>query len=59
MTSISKYVYIDNVDVIVNKYNKTYHKTIKITPVDVKPNIYIDFIKRIIRKVLILKLVIM
>ena len=29
MTSISKNVYIDKLDDIVNKYNNTYHKTIK------------------------------
>ena len=30
MTSISKYVHIDKLDDIVNKYNNTYHSTIKI-----------------------------
>ena len=30
MTSISKNVYIDKLDNIVNKYNNTYHSTIKI-----------------------------
>ena len=30
MTSISKNVYIDKVDDIVNKYNNQYHSTIKI-----------------------------
>ena len=44
MTSISKNVYIDKLDDVVNKYNKTY-KTIKMKPVDVKPSIYIDFNK--------------
>ena len=36
MTSISKNVYIDKLDDIVNKYNNTYHSTIKINTVDVK-----------------------
>ena len=45
MTSISKKVYIDKLDDIVNKYNNTYHITIKMKPVDVNPNIYIDFNK--------------
>ena len=27
---------------IVNKYNNTYHNTIKVKPVDVKPSTYID-----------------
>ena len=42
MDSISKNVYIDKLDDIVNEYNKTYHRTIKMKPVDVKDNIYID-----------------
>ena len=42
MTSISKNVYIDKLDDIVNKYNNTYHSTIKMKPVDVKPSTYID-----------------
>ena len=40
MTSISKSMYIDQLDDIVNKYNNTYHRTIKMKPVDVKSNIY-------------------
>ena len=41
MTSISKNVYIDILDDIINKYNNTYHRTIKMKPVDVKSsNIY-------------------
>ena len=36
MTSISKNVYIDKLDDIVNKYNKIYHGTIEMKPVDVK-----------------------
>ena len=45
MTSISKNVYIDKLDSIVNKYNNTYHKTIKMKPVDVNPSMYIEFNK--------------
>ena len=45
MTSISKNVYTDKLDDIVNKYNNTYHNTIKMKPVDVKDNTYIDFSK--------------
>ena len=45
MTSISKNVCIDKLDDIVNKYNNTYHSTIKMKPVYVKPNTYIDFNK--------------
>ena len=47
MTSISKNVYIDKLDDIVNEYNNTYHRTIKMKPVDVKDNTYIDFKKEI------------
>ena len=46
MTSISKNVYIDKLDGIVNKYSKTYHRTIKMNPVSVKNNTYIDFGKK-------------
>ena len=42
MTSISKNVYIDQLDDIVNKCNNTYHRTIKMKPVDVKPSAYVD-----------------
>ena len=35
MASISKKVYIDKLDDIVSQYNSTYHKTIKMKPVDV------------------------
>ena len=35
MTSISKNVYIDKLDAIVTQYNSTYHKTIKMKPVEV------------------------
>ena len=50
MTSVSKYVYIDKLDDMVNKYNNTYHDTIKMKPVDVKSNGYIDFSKEINNK---------
>ena len=46
MTSISKNMYIDKLDDIVNEYNNTYHRTIKMKPIDVKDNSYIDFNKR-------------
>ena len=42
MTSISKNVYIDKLDDIVNEYNNTYHRTIKMKLVDAKDNTYID-----------------
>ena len=36
MPSISKSVYIDKLDGIVNEYNNAYHRTIKVKPVYVK-----------------------
>ena len=50
MTAISKQVYIDKVDDIVNEYNNTYHRTINMKPVDVKDNTYIDFEKEVNNK---------
>ena len=47
MTSISKNVYIDKLDDIVKKYNNTYHKSIKMKPVDVKDNTYTGFKKEV------------
>ena len=47
MTSISKNVYIDKLNNVVNKYNEKYHSTIKMKPVDVKSNIYIESSKEI------------
>ena len=47
MTAISKNVYIDKLDNIVNEYNNTYHRTIKMKPVDVKDNTYTDFGKEV------------
>ena len=47
MTSISKNVYIDKLDDIVDEYNNTYHTTIKMKPIDVKDNTYINADKEI------------
>ena len=35
-------MYIDKLDDIINKYNNTFHITIKLKPVDVKSRTYID-----------------
>ena len=42
MSSISKNVWIDKLDDTINEYNNTYHRTIKMKPVDVKDNTYIN-----------------
>ena len=42
MTSISKNMCIDKLDDIVNEYNNTYHRTIKMKPIDAKDNTYIN-----------------
>ena len=42
MTSISKNVYIEKLDDIVNEYSSTCHRTIKMKSIDVKDNTYIN-----------------
>ena len=42
MTLISKNVHNDELDGAVNEYNNKYHRTIKMKPVDVTDNTYID-----------------
>ena len=50
MTSISRNVYIDKLDDTVDKYNNKYHTTIKMKPIDVKDNTYINTDKEINNK---------
>ena len=47
MTSISKNVYIDQLNDIVNECNNRYHRTIKVKPIDVKENTYINIGKEV------------
>ena len=47
ITSVSKNVYIDKLDYIVNEYNNTYHRAFKMKPIEVKDNTYIDSAKEI------------
>ena len=54
MTVVSKNVYIDKLNDIVNEYNHTYHTTIKMKPADV----VLTLVKRLMIKILDLKLVI-
>ena len=43
MISISKKVYIDKLDDIIDKYNNAYHRTVKIKPIDKNSGIYFNF----------------
>ena len=47
MTSISQNAYIDKLGVIVNEYNNTYNSTIKMKPIDVKDNTFINIDKKV------------
>ena len=47
MTAASKNVCIDKLDHIANEYKNTCHRTIKVKPVDVKGNAYMDFSKEV------------
>ena len=47
MTSISKNVYIDKLDNLVDEYNNTYHTATKMKPTDVKDNTCINTSKKI------------
>ena len=52
MTAISKNVYFDVLDDIVDRYNNTVHKTIKMKPVDVTGDSYVNTMKIQIKKIL-------
>ena len=43
VTTISKSVYIDVLNDIVNKYNNTVHKTIKMKPIEVTSDSYVEY----------------
>ena len=43
MTAITKNVYFDVLDDIVNKYNNTVHRTIKTKPIDVTGDYYAEY----------------
>ena len=56
---LKDYVCIDELDDIVNKYNNTIHRTIKMKPIDVTGDSYVEYNDDFNKKVLNLKLVIM
>ena len=43
MTVVSKNAYFDVLNNIVDKYNNTYHKTIKMKPIDVKSDSFVEY----------------
>ena len=59
MTAFSKNVYFDVLDEIVNKYNNTVHRTIKMKPIDVTSDSHVEYNENSNKKILNLKLVIL
>ena len=43
MTAVSKNIYFDVLNDIVDKYNNTFHRTIGMKPIDVKSDSYADY----------------
>ena len=43
MTAVSENVYFNVLDDIVDEYNNTYHRTIKMRPVDVKSDSFAEY----------------
>ena len=43
MTAVSKNIYFNVLDDIVDEYNNTYHRTIKIKPIDVKSDSFAEY----------------
>ena len=50
MATISKNVYFDMLDDIVNKYNNTVHRTIKMKPTDVASDSYAEYNENLNKK---------
>ena len=59
MTVVSKNVYFDVLNDIVDEYYNTYHKTIKMKPIDDKSDSFAEYNENSKKKILNLKLVIM
>ena len=55
MTTIGKNVYFDILYDIVKKHNNTYHKTIKMKPIDVKSDSSAEYNENLMKKILNLK----
>ena len=43
ITAVSKIFYFDVIDDIVQNYNNTFHRTIRMKPIDVKSDSYAEF----------------
>ena len=43
MTAVSRNVYFDVLDDIVDEHNNTYHRTIKMKPIDVKSDSFAEY----------------
>ena len=43
MTTISKHIYFDEFDDIVDKYNNTVHRSIKVKPIEVTNDSYAEY----------------
>ena len=43
MTAVSKNVYFDELNNVVDKYKNTYHNTTKMKPIDVKSNSFTEY----------------
>ena len=54
MTSIPKNVYIDKLDDIMDEYNNTYHTTMKMKPIDVEDNAYVNTDEKFNNKLVIM-----
>ena len=52
MTAISKNVYFDVLDDIVNKYNNAVHKAIKMKPIDVTDDSFVKYNEELNKKYL-------
>ena len=59
MTAVSKNIYFHVLDDIVNKYNNTVHRSIKIKPINVTSDSYAEYNENFNKNILNLKLAIM
>ena len=57
MTAVSKYIYFDVLDDIVDRYNNTVHRTIKMKPIDVTSDLMLNTMKILMYPSLTSKLV--